>query len=254
MRCGTWLGAAGMAAGLLAAPGLRAENAVVEAAKALAAKPSYAWTATPQDAAAGGAESGRRGGRGGGPIEGRTEKNGFTVLSMKSGETTVEGVLKGDKVVVKSGDAWKTPEEFAGGAGGAPQDGNRPQRDPAQFMARRLRAFRLPAAEAEDLADKAAGLKAEGDAIVGELPESVVRELLAFGRGRGGDAPAVAGAKGSVSFWVRDGVLVKYQVALQGSVTFGDRQIDLKRTTVTEIKEIGTAKVDVPDAAKQKLP
>ena len=105
---------------------------VKAAAQKLADKPGYSWTAksdSPQATAArqgadqagqaGGRQRGRFGGGGGAP-DGKTEKGGFTVLSYKTGETTTEVVVKGDKVAVKEGDEWKTADELkdAGDAGG----------------------------------------------------------------------------------------------------------------------------------------
>jgi hypothetical protein len=36
-------------------------------------------------------------------------------------------------------------------------------------------------------------------------------------------------------------------------MTFNDNDVKIDRTTTTEIKDVGTTKVTVPDAAKKKL-
>ena len=65
--------------------------------------------------------------------------------------------------------------------------------------------------------------------------------------------PKTADAKGSVTFWIKDGALTKFETKIQGKVTAGERELDINRTTTVEIKDVGTTKIIVPDEAKQKL-
>ncbi len=67
------------------------------------------------------------------------------------------------------------------------------------------------------------------------------------------NGPDISGAKGSVKFWVKDGVLSKYEVKVQGKVSFNGNDRDIDRTTKIEIKDVGTTQIEVPDDAKQKL-
>ncbi len=226
---------------------------VKNAAKKLG-ESSYAWTSTPKSEGqqGGGGQGGRR--PQAGPTEGKTEKDGYTTLSSKSGETTNEAVLKGGKAVVKSGDAWKSTDEFGQGGGG--QGG---QRDPASFFARGLRNFKLPADQAGSLVDKVGDLKkGEDGSYAGDLTEEGAKELLSGG-GQGGRAPTVTEPKGSVTWWVKDGVLVKYEIKVTGKMTFGGqggqqgREIAINRTTTVEIKDVGSAKVEAAEEAKKKL-
>jgi len=219
-----------------------AKGDVKAAAKKLG-ESSYSWTSTPKsEAAAGGQQRGFQQG----PTEGKTEKDGFTCVTTKVGENTVEAALKGAKVAVKTGDGWK-------GASDLPQ-GADARRDPAANIARGLAQFKAPAAQAESLVDKVRDLKDEGEgAFSGELTEEGVKELLSFGRRPGGNAPTVADPKGSAKFWVKEGQLAKYEYKVQGKMTFGQREIDINRTTTVEIKDVGTTKVEVPEDAKKKL-
>ena len=73
------------------------------------------------------------------------------------------------------------------------------------------------------------------------------------GGGGGGEGPAISNAKGSVKFWVKDGVLTKYEFKVSGKMDFNGNEIDMDRTSTVEIKDVGTTKVEVPEAAKQKL-
>ena len=51
----------------------------------------------------------------------------------------------------------------------------------------------------------------------------------------------------------KDGLLSKYELEQQGTVSFGGDERDIDGTTTVEIKEVGTTKVEVPEAATKKL-
>jgi hypothetical protein len=125
---------------------------------------------------------------------------------------------------------------------------------PATFIARRMQNFKGPVAQAEDLTGKVQELKKDGDTYAGDLTEEAAKSQLMFGgRAGGGNGPEISGAKGSVKFWVKDGLLSKCEIKVKGSVSFNgnDRQVD--RTTTIEIKDIGSTKIEVPAEAKKKL-
>ena len=225
---------------LLAAPIAAAEKEdVASAAKQLADKENYSWKQTTEVPEGGGGNRFRAG-----PVEGKTEKGGYTTLSYTFGDNTLEAVLKGDKGAIKTEDGWQSLEEAAQADG----------QNRGRFLARMLRGQRTPAQQAADLASKTKELKKADDAITGDLTEEGAKELLRFRR-RGGDdanAPEISGAKGSVKFWIKDGALVKYQYHVQGTVRFNDQDRDVDRTTTIEIKDVGTTKVEVPAEAKTK--
>ena len=56
-----------------------------------------------------------------------------------------------------------------------------------------------------------------------------------------------------MKFWIKDGLLTKYEFKVQGKVTIGGNDRDVDRTSTVEIKDVGSTKVDVPDEAKKKL-
>lgn len=226
---------------VFATPLLAADAAeeVKAAAKKLADAASYAWTAkvdSPQ---------GERG-RGFGPASGKTEKGGFTALKWQGRETTTEVIKRGDKVAIKSGDEWQTASELEDGGG----DNNR-----ARFTVRRAQSFKAPAQEVTDLVGRVKNLKKDGEAYSAELTQDALKQMYTFRRqgDSGGDGPDVSGLKGTAKFWVKDGVLSKYQTQVTGKMTFGDRDVDVDRTTTYEITDIGSAKVEVPAEAKKKL-
>jgi hypothetical protein len=79
--------------------------------------------------------------------------------------------------------------------------------------------------------------------------------MLTMGRpgGGGGNAPEPKDPKGSVKIWLKDGVLAKYEYKVQATMSFQGNDMDIDRTTTVEIKDVGSAKVEVPEEAKKKL-
>ena len=243
-------------------PVLRAEDKPVDALKAAAKKlgeSSYTWTTTSSSPT-----GGNRGGGGG--MEGKADKDGTVVLKFTMGDRTTETVIKGGKAAVKTESGWKSGEELAaagpGGDGGAGGGGGG-RRGGGGYAARMAETFKAPASEAVTLAEGVKELKKDGDTLTGELTEDAAKTRLTFGgRGRGGaggggggggNAPAISGAKGTVKFWVKDGVLSKYEVTAEGKRERDGNTTDINRTSTTEFKDVGTTKVEVPDEAKAKL-
>ena|SRR5690348_6676282 len=177
-----------------------------------------------------------------GPVEGKADKD-TTWLSSSFQDNTSIGVVKGKKVVVKTEDGWKTAEEVGDGNGGF---------DMNAFMARRMQNLKAPAAEILDLLSKAGELKKDGDVISGDLTKEGAESLLTFfGRRQG--APAPKDAKGTLKIWLKDGALVKYETKVSGKVNRQGEDMETERNTTTEIKDVGTTKIDLPDDAKKKL-
>jgi hypothetical protein len=221
-------------AGALLAANAAPKEDVTAAAKALADKSNYAWKQTVENAGGGGA--------GGGTSEGKIEKDGLLWLSLAMRDNKIEALRQGNKGALKTPEGWQSMSEVAGGDSG-----------PATYAARRLQTYKAPAVQAEELAGKVKELKQDGDVYAGELTEEGAKSLLTFGGRGGGNAPEVSGAKGAVKFWVKDGVLAKYEIKVQGKVSFNGNDRDVDRTTTIEIKDIGSTKIEVPEEAKKKL-
>ena len=167
-------------------------------------------------------------------------------LTIKFGDNTTEAFLKGGKGAVKTPDNdWQSLTEVGASAGDQP--------GPRRFLARTLQNFKAPAVQAGDLADKSKELKKDDATYSGDLTEAGAKELLSFGGRPGGKAPEPKNAKGSVKFWLKDGVLSKYEMKVKGTVSFNGNEFENDRTTTVEIKEIGSTKVEVPAEAKKKL-
>jgi hypothetical protein len=227
-----------MLAGSLLAAKADPQADVTSAAAALGSQKNYSWTTT--------VEVGNNGGFKPGPTEGKTEKDRFTTLSLSFGDTTTDVVIKGTNAALKTPDnGWQSATEALADNGGG--------FNPAMFIARTAQNFKAPAAEAASLAAQAQALTAGMNGIAGDLTADGAKALLAFRRSGNGDAPTVANPKGSVTFWLADGKLVKYQFHVTGTVRFNGNDRDVDRTTTTQIKDVNTTTIDVPDAAKKKL-
>src|SRR5262245_14271444 len=246
-----------------------AKAAVAAAVKRLAEQPSFSWQTTTQ--AGGGPVRGFRapGFVGGDPTTGQFESGGYT--SVK--QANLQFVTKGGKAAVLYEDLWMAPEQAAARSG----DG---QRGPGQFNAAAITAYKLPGTQAQEYLEKAADFRRDGDAIVGTLSAQTVSDLLSggpgggFGQRGGGPPPGAKGGKGagppaggrggrggnpyggaitspqgSVTFWIKDGVLTKFSVGLSGSREFRGEAVKLDRTTATTITDIGSTKPNLaPDA------
>jgi hypothetical protein len=217
------------------------------AIKALKGKASYSWSTTSEMANSQFPAM---------TTKGKTE-NGLTLLTAESPNGEVQAVKKGEKGVVKTEQGWKTAEELSqGGQGGPGAGGGR-----GRFMSRRLLTTVTPAEEAEDLLKGIKELKSvEGGAFAAELTPEAAKDRAGFfgrrpqGGGQGGfTPPEPKDAKGTVKFWVKDGVLSKMELKTSAKITFQDNERDVDRTVTTEISGIGTTKVEVPEDAKKKL-
>ena len=210
------------------------KDAVTSAAKKLADKDNYSWKQTTENAGGGGFGAGK--------LEGKTEKGGYTWLSMSMRDNTIQAVKKGEKGALKGEEGWKSVSEALSGDPG-----------PATFIARRIQNYKTPAAQVEDLAGKVKELKQDGDAFSGDLTEDGAKSQLMFGGRAGGNGPDISGAQGSVKVWTKEGVLTKYEVKVKGKVSFNGNDRDVDRTTTVEIKDIGSTKIEVSDEAKKKM-
>lgn len=205
---------------------------ITKAAKALTEKGNYSWRTTvtvPADAQF------RPG-----PTEGKMDKDSGTYVKMSFNDNTTEAVIKGKNVAIKNQDSgWQSASEMENEEGRG------------RFLARRMRDFKGPAEQAIDIVNDVKELKKDGDTYSGDLTEEGAKNLMRFRRG--GDGPQISGAKGSAKFWMKDGVLSKFEYKVKGSMNFNGNDIDVDRTTTTEIKDIGTTKVSIPEGAQKKL-
>jgi hypothetical protein len=174
-----------------------------------------------------------------GPTDGKAEKGGCTYVKMSFGDNAgTEFALKGDKGVIHSEDAgWQSLADLQKSEG------------PGQFFAMIVQNFKAPVAEATDLAGASKEIKKDADTYSSDLTEAGAAKMLSW---RGAEN-TVTNAAGSVKFWLKDGVLSKYEFKLKGTVTFGDNPMSVDRDSTVEIKDVGATSVGVPDEAMKKL-
>jgi hypothetical protein len=233
---------------LLAAVSLMAadKDDVKSAAQKLGGADNYSWTTTVEIANSQFTP---------GPSHGKTQKDGLVWLDMTFQDNTTEAYAKGAKGAVKGEDGWEaldlSPNAPRGGGGGG--------FSPSRMMGMRLRNFKAPATQMEDLVDKTKDLAKSGDAYTGDLTEEGAKSLMTFGRRAGGgggqgQAPEISKAKGTVKFWIKDGVITKYQTKATGTRKNQDGDdMDIDITSTVEIKDVGTTKLTVPDEAQKKM-
>jgi hypothetical protein len=232
---------------LLAAASLLAadKDDVKSAAQKLADADNYSWTITTEGGQMNSA-----------PSHGKIQKDGLTWTEVTMRDNTMEAYFKAGKGAVKTDDGWTNLDLTAAPGGGGGGGGGGGNRNPARAMAMRLRNFKAPAAQADDIIGKTKDLTKTDDVYAGDLTEEGAKSLLTMGGGRrggGGQAPAISNAKGSVKFWVKDGAITKYVIKVSGTVTRNGDDTDVDRTTTVEIKDVGTTKITVPDEAKTKM-
>jgi hypothetical protein len=235
MKTIAWISGFALLAGPLIAADSTAKDELTKAAKALAEKPNYSWKTTVE------VPEGTQFRPG--PTEGKTEKGGCTCVSITFGDNTTKAVIQGEKAAVTDRDGnWQSASELANAEG------------PGRFVGLMVRNLPKPADQAIELAGQTKELKKDGEVYSGELTEEGAKALMRFRRrGAGDGGPTVVSAKGSVKFWVKDGVLQKLEHKVDGSMDFNGNEVEIKRTTTTEIKDVGTTKVEVPEGAKAKL-
>jgi len=220
-------------AGPVLLPAAEPKTELADAIKKLTDQPNYSWTITQKTT--GSESAARRDGN----IEGKTEKGGLLFVKASSGDTAYQVAFKGEKVVVNLNEDWIEPSEL-------PVDNGR--------LEERLKALKTtPADQATTLAEKSKELKSE---TAGEYSGDLTPEAAkSFFKQLGRRAAEATDAKGTVKFWTKDGRLTKYEFVVQGKITAGTdkKEVEISRTTTVEIKDVGSTKISLPDAAKNRL-
>ncbi len=221
------------------------KETVADAIKALKEKANYSWSTKTEMANSQFPAM---------VTKGKAEKDGFSLISSEGPNGEMQAVKKGDKGVVKTEEGWKTAEELRQGGQGGQGMG--------RMFSRRLLTAPAPVDDAGELLKGCKEVKAgEGGLFTAELTEQAAKDNASFfgrrrpGQGAGGGftPPEPKDAKGSVKFWVKDGVLVKYELKTSAKITFQEQDRDIDRTATTELSNIGSTKVEVTEEAKKKL-
>jgi hypothetical protein len=234
------------------APALRADpkDDIQAAVQKLADSPSYSWSSSVS------------GGMGRGTQEGKTEKDGYTTVTLQLRDTSFDIALKGVKAVVKTDSGWKTTSEVmsdegSDNAGGPP--------GPEFFAAIIARNFKTPVQQALDNIDALSNIQKTDDGYSADLSEDAIKAMVARPRPRAAattnpdaaatsmPSPNISNASGSVKIALSNGNLTQIVVHVTATITINGNDRDIDRTTTTTFKDVGSTTVDVPDDAKAKL-
>lgn len=169
------------------------------AVQKLVDSPSYSWSTTTQ------------GGFGRGPQDGKTEKDGYTALTMQMRDNSFDIIIKGDKAAIKTDSGWKSAAELmaenSDDAGGPPP--------PERFAAMFAQNFKTPAQQAEGNVDDLQNIQKTDDGYSADLSPDAAKKMLSFRPRRtpttnpdNGNPPPqfeVSDAKGSLKISIKDG-------------------------------------------------
>lgn len=172
------------------------------------------------------------------PMEGKTEKDGFTMVTQNFNDNALQAAFKGEKAAMNTEGSWTLA--------GTNTD--------ESMMGWWLAYTKTAATEAGELLAKAKELKTgEGGALGADLTEEGAKDLLTFGRRGPNSPPPPKDAKASVKFWVKDGELSKYQAHVTGTVNFGGDEQLMEMTRTVEVHDVNKTKAEVPAEAKKVL-
>ena len=97
-------------------------------------------------------------------------------------------------------------------------------------------------------------LKSDGEVVSGTLNETSAKLLLVHA-GQKEITPLTA--SGTFRLWVKDGVLQKYEVKMEGTLALttggGRREVTVHQTATTTLKEVGVTTFEAPAEALKKL-
>jgi hypothetical protein len=175
------------------------------------------------------------------PVNGTTEKDGYSMVSQDFNDNTMQAVFKGDKAAIKGQDDWQSLADAD---------------DQTAMMGGWLVSPGTPVTEARKILKDAGTLTADTNGVIsGDLTPAGATDMLTFPARDGNTPPAPKDAKGSVKFWLNaDGSLAKFETHLFGQVSFGDQgPQDFESIRTVEIHDVGTTKVSIPDGAIKAL-
>jgi len=175
-----------------------------------------------------------------------------------------------DRIVIETRDGWKTPEELAAAGRAAasqrrPVAGRRPSRGGSAATAGRGRpsppaysnlqlTLSRPHEELGIIIAGYSAIQVEPDGVSGTLSPTSAGLLLVK---PGQEKILPVRAEGRFRLWLKDGVLVKFHVALEGVIsveTAGQRhEIAVNQTATTTVSRVGTTRFDVPLDAWKRL-
>ncbi|MGA2229689.1 MAG: hypothetical protein ABSH22_02075, partial [Tepidisphaeraceae bacterium] len=201
---------------------------VLAAIKKLEASPNYSWATTVNNVVEDGRDYGGGGGNyGGGPVDGKTEKDGFTTFELAWPNDIYDLIVtRSHDVLIKTREGWKwnfevVPAGMAGAGGRGPLT-------PEEFILKNFD-FRTPSELARYLVTYIPNMQQINGDDSGDLANDSVKSLLTFRANRGTDqvTTKIRDTAGSAVFSFKDGVLSTLEYQVNGTMDFeGIHQIN----------------------------
>lgn len=178
--------------------------------------------------------------------EGATERGGWSMATRTGDGPDLHLVRHANSIVLQDRDGhWLSPAET---------------RQRLTALGRSARGGLLglgavsPAVLAASLAGKLRNLRVEDNAILGSVDGPDAATLLMPAGPRGAATPGLRFTSAEVRFWINDGTLAKFELVARAQVTGPDGTArELETTAFTEFKDVGSSRVEVPDAARRAL-
>ena len=216
----------------------------IQAALKKLAESSYSWKATAIS------ESEGKDPQDKGITEGKLEKGGTALIKTTKVDKVTEAAFKGGKVAVKTADGWRNAGDFD------PNGNAKGKLDKGLVLTQNLQKYQVPALEAAALLAKTKNVEVYQDGFyLSNLSDEGVTAYIEQATKVGKKPADLMEPKVAVKFWVRDGELVKYQTVFEYKKVKGKDKtlVATKETNTVEIKEIGSAKVELPEDVRKKL-
>ena len=177
-----------------------------------------------------------------GSTDGETEKGGITYVELSFGGHTTEFATKGGTTAItdQSG-TWQTLATLD------------PNQAPSRLTVLLAQNFINPDVQAVELAAAAAEFKKDAGAYTGALTEDAAKKLLNVSGVGDGNAVTVTNLSGSVTFWITEGALTKYEYKVTATVKADGNDQDVERDATVDIKYVNTTKVTIPNEARRLL-
>jgi hypothetical protein len=248
---------------LLLAPALAVAGPtedVIVAATQLAEKSSYSWTTTVEDNASTYIKSGS------------TVRGDLTWVRLpmmddlrerfgRDAETDIEAYFKnGQRFVVRVGDRWmtdaevvrasrrfKSPPRYVHGSNGQPY--RELFAEPPPYSNAQLAAS-APHEELATIVSNFGHLSVQGDVVTGTI-RPIGAALLLIPSDDPQLVPLAAG--GVFKLWIGDGIVVRYQLALQAMLQIGKRKVHVLQRSDTRITHVDATSLNVPLEVREKL-
>jgi hypothetical protein len=269
--------------GLVAGP---VEDAIV-AAMRLSDRPNYTWVANVDDDARSYTITGRTSKAGYSLVRMPVVNAIRRRLGRSPTDNLIDAVFRGNvQCVIQTDEGWKTVDELPPvgdleplvGTDGLPVRGSilsgpggkagkakilnvpKPEEDrPERGYSNLQMGLSHPHEELGVIVTSGKDLQVAGDPVTGTTLTGSLTELgaqLLLVRDGQTEITPLTGS-GTFTLWIRGGIVTRYQVNLEGTLAIKTaaavRQVSVRQTTSTLIKDVGTTKVEVPFEAKDKL-